>query len=133
MTDEELLQLYTGARVKTEAIIKAAKAENVSLVEIADRLEKLGKYCRGAIKRSMDVCDVDQVTKQDIARYLRENRRHHIGPPKKTGEVSAYCKGCDYLNRDGTKSCMYFVITGRRRGCPAGDGCDKRHIRRRGN
>lgn len=43
--------------------------------------------------------------------------------------VDAYCKGCIYLGTNSMgKCCDYNYITGKARGCPAGDGCTKRLI-----
>ena len=41
--------------------------------------------------------------------------------------VDAYCKGCIYLGTNSMgKCCDYNYVTGKVRGCPAGDGCTKR-------
>ena len=42
--------------------------------------------------------------------------------------VTKRCKDCIYfsMNRHySNKSCDYIIKTGKRRGCPAGDECDK--------
>lgn len=43
--------------------------------------------------------------------------------------VDAYCKGCAYLGTNSMgKCCDYNYITGKVRGCPAGEGCERRDI-----
>ena len=43
--------------------------------------------------------------------------------------VTKYCNGCVYLGKlTGGKYCAYCDVTSRSRGCPAGDGCDKKII-----
>ena len=38
--------------------------------------------------------------------------------------VDSYCKGCQYLSTvSGGRNCNYNYITGKLRGCPAGNGC----------
>ena len=52
---------------------------------------------------------------------------------RKKGRVSlcdAYCAGCCYRKAFGggdskTYYCDFMCMTGKPRGCPAGDGCDK--------
>lgn len=45
-------------------------------------------------------------------------------------ELGAYCKGCDHLKPTGSgKTCDYMLDTGRRRPCPAGEGCTE-HTKR---
>ena len=36
----------------------------------------------------------------------------------------AYCRDCMYRGKDG--ACDYYFLTGERRGCKAGEGCDKK-------
>ena len=39
----------------------------------------------------------------------------------------AYCKGCAYLGTNSMgKCCDYNFVTGKVRGCPAGEGCNRR-------
>ena len=41
--------------------------------------------------------------------------------------VDAYCKGCVYLGTNSMgKGCDYNYLTGKVRGCPAGNGCIRR-------
>lgn len=43
----------------------------------------------------------------------------------------SYCEPCVYSrvnDQYGLTLCNYIIITGKRRGCPAGKGCDKRII-----
>ena len=45
-------------------------------------------------------------------------------------ELGTYCKGCDHLKpTGGGKTCDYMLDTGRRRPCPAGEGCTE-HTKR---
>ena len=45
-------------------------------------------------------------------------------------ELGTYCKGCDHLKPTGSgKTCDYMLDTGRRRPCPAGEGCTE-HTKR---
>ena len=41
--------------------------------------------------------------------------------------VTERCKGCIYSGEIlfGESCCDYILITGKKRGCPAGDECDK--------
>lgn len=42
------------------------------------------------------------------------------------------CRGCFYLGLTGMyETCDFFVITGRRRGCPGGKGCKEYHPKKR--
>lgn len=47
---------------------------------------------------------------------------------------SKFCDGCDYLSRNSSgkngvrRTCDYILITGHRRGCPAGSRCTKKRI-----
>lgn len=52
-------------------------------------------------------------------------------PDVKSPCVSKACKGCFYLNRGGDASCDFYLLTGRRRGCPAGEGCKEYHPKKR--
>lgn len=43
--------------------------------------------------------------------------------------VDAYCKGCIYLGTNSMgKACDFNYITGKVRGCPAGNGCVRREL-----
>lgn len=42
------------------------------------------------------------------------------------------CKGCIYLGEQ-VKSCDYFLITGKRRPCPPGEGCTAKHCGKKGH
>ena len=39
-----------------------------------------------------------------------------------------YCYPCHYFSYD-TKTCDYYLMTKRRRGCPGGEGCERRKPR----
>lgn len=47
---------------------------------------------------------------------------------------SKFCDGCDYLSRNSSgkngvrRTCDYILITGSRRGCPAGARCTRRSV-----
>lgn len=47
---------------------------------------------------------------------------------------SKFCDGCDYLSRNSggkhgvRRTCDYILITGRRRGCPAGAKCTQKRV-----
>lgn len=43
-----------------------------------------------------------------------------------------YCKGCIYRGGQSglIKCCNYYLITNKRRPCPAGDGCTVRRLRK---
>lgn len=47
---------------------------------------------------------------------------------------SKSCDGCDYLSRNSSgkhgirRTCDYILITGHRRGCPAGAECTKKRV-----
>ena len=47
---------------------------------------------------------------------------------------SKFCDGCDYLSRNSSgkhgdrRTCDYILITGSRRGCPAGAKCTKKRV-----
>lgn len=44
-----------------------------------------------------------------------------------SGIVDVWCDGCRFVSKGGgTPTCEYMTMTGRRRGCPAGNGCIKR-------
>ena len=45
------------------------------------------------------------------------------GNPQRT--ISGRCKGCDYYGGHYTKTCDFFLLTGKRRGCPPGDKCSR--------
>lgn len=45
-------------------------------------------------------------------------------------KLLAACKGCIYLGHQ-SKTCDYFIMTGVRRGCPAGENCTRRRERYR--
>ena len=44
------------------------------------------------------------------------------------------CNGCNYLSRNSSgkhgtrRTCDYILITGHRRGCPAGAGCTQKRV-----
>lgn len=45
-----------------------------------------------------------------------------------TSERCRACYYCGYLDTHdctGPRCCDYFLVTGQRRGCPAGDGCTR--------
>ena len=44
-----------------------------------------------------------------------------------------YCRGCYFYqgNDASSRCCVYYFITGKRRGCDAGTGCNKKLIRKR--
>lgn len=46
------------------------------------------------------------------------------------GRYLAACKGCLYLGHQ-SKTCDFYLMTGIRRGCPAGEGCTRRKEKRR--
>lgn len=50
-------------------------------------------------------------------------------------ELLGYCKGCAYLGSLDSHSkmpcCDYILKESRRRGCPPGDGCTKRRLKKR--
>lgn len=47
---------------------------------------------------------------------------------------SKFCDGCDYLSRNSSgkhgirRTCDYILVTGKRRGCPAGAECTRRSV-----
>lgn len=129
MTDKELLRLYQKTGLKTVAAIRAAEEEKVSLEEIVNRLENLGKHIRAGMRRAFKVSGIQEITRQDMNVYLKANGYKPLDPEPTFGLISAYCDKCFYLNREGIKSCNYYAITKKRRGCPAGDGCIRREVR----
>lgn len=50
------------------------------------------------------------------------------------GICDSYCKGCDYNQRctgDWQTICVYYLATGKRRPCPAGEGCTVKTTKRK--
>ena len=45
------------------------------------------------------------------------------------GYLDTFCKGCIY-HAKSTRSCDYFIIENRLRGCPGGDGCRARRTKK---
>ena len=129
MTDKELLRLYQKTGLKTVAAIRAAEEEKVSLEEIVDRLENLGKHIRAGMRRAFQVSGIKDITRTDMNAYLKANGYKPLDPEPTQGLISAYCDKCFYLNRNGTKSYTYYTVTKKRRGCPAGDGCIRRELK----
>ena len=131
MTDKQLLRLYQRSTIKSVAVIRAAEEEQTGIEEIVDRLEKLGKHIRQSMRRTFHVSAIQDITRADMNAYLKHNGYKPLDTDQpQTGVVSDYCENCHYLNRDGVKSCTYYTVTKQRRGCPAGDGCTKRKLRR---
>lgn len=130
MTDKQLLRMYQKAGLKSVAVIRAAEEEKVSLEEIVDRLEALGKHIRAAMRRAFNVSGIREITRADMNAYLKHNGYKPLDPDlPQAGVVSDYCEKCRFLNRDGTKSCNFYTATKRRRGCPAGEGCTRREVK----
>lgn len=69
---------------------------------------------------------------RDFRRWLNRNK------PKEKKEKHAvcdeYCKGCMYSSKFSSLTmpvelgCDYMFVTGERRGCPAGTGCNKKTV-----
>lgn len=68
--------------------------------------------------------------REELNRKAREKAKKEL-PVVRT--VDAYCTGCVYLGRwqrTGLKCCDYFLITDKRRPCPAGEGCTVRKLKK---
>ena len=99
MTDKQLLRMYQKAGLKSVAVIRAAEEEKVSLEEIVDRLEALGKHIRAAMRRAFNVSGIREITRADMNAYLKNNGYKPLDPDiPQAGVVSDYCEKCRYLN-----------------------------------
>lgn len=62
-----------------------------------------------------------------ISVTIRKNNREKLS---KTGLVTEYCRNCAFAAIDddthAPEACGYFIITGKQRPCPAGEGCTVR-------
>ena len=68
----------------------------------------------------------ERLKARERAAEAKKNRQKTTNP--KTDR--AYCGKCIYHGfiRDGLMTCDYILLTGHRRGCKAGAGCDKRAL-----
>lgn len=128
MTDAEAVELYDKARLKCMAVLQLMEEEGITLEKAVYRYEKLGRKARTTVRWAFQVTKPCEVNKVMIDQYLRKNRKN-TEPP--VGVVDAWCDKCIFINRDGQKSCHYYILTGRRRGCPAGKGCTRRILKRK--
>lgn len=123
MTDAELVRAFRAAPIKAVMVIQAAQTEGIPIPDMAARLEKLGCRAHVGIRRAFKKIDMENIDEKAVKAYLRKYGIREEEPEQATGVISAYCKGCRYLSREGWPSCGYYTRTKKRRGCPAGDGC----------
>ena len=131
MTDQELLNSYDRATTKCKAIVAAMYREGTSLPEIVARLQRLGKQPLQSLNWTFGTSRPELIPEATVRAYavrhkIRTGAEGKQEREPKPGEVSAYCKGCIYLETEYGESCGYITIEGKRRGCPAGVGCTKR-------
>ncbi len=134
MTDEELIRTYRRAETKGVAVILAAKAERTDVDTICRRLMAAGVAgnIRPTLRRVLRTHDLKNIPQQAIEEYLRKYGKSLKPKEPQKGCVDRYCEDCRYLDYYyGYKTCAYFSTTGIRRGCPAGEGCEKRELKRR--
>lgn len=127
MTDQELLRGYDKAGNKAEYMVRIVLRDEISIVQLAERLTRLKRLPGRSLRWAFGTEKPELIPEAALKAYAR---RREIAIPKTGGSISAYCKGCVWLARDGTRVCDYCLITGHRRGCPAGDGCKKRELRK---
>ena len=124
MTDLELLERYKHAQIKSFFIATDAVEEKTGLQEIVDRLRRLGIETRGGVIRALGVKSLREAGQADIDKILHKYGKKP--PEDRTGCVDSFCSRCRYLERSyGYRSCSYYIITRKRRGCPAGQGCSR--------
>lgn len=127
MTDEALLSGYDKAGNKCEYMIRVVFREGIRLGELTERLTRLRRLPGRSLRWVFGTEKPELIPEAALKAYAR---RREISIPKAGGAISAYCKGCVWLARDGTRVCDYCLITGHRRGCPAGDGCTRKEKRK---
>lgn len=77
------------------------------------------QYCdECARKRNIELT----MKRQEQARKMRVA----LAAQRQSNADKAWCKPCQYRATSDDYLCNYFIITGKRRGCPAGNGCGKR-------
>lgn len=127
MTDKELLRGYDNANNKCEYMIRIVCRDGVRLGELTERLTRLGRLPGRSLRWVFGTEKPELIPEAALKAYAR---RREISIPKAAATISAYCRKCVWLARDGTRVCDYCLITGHRRGCPPGDGCKRRELRK---
>ena len=134
MTDQQLREKYNKTKCKTRAMLWAMYREKSSLAEVVQRLKKMGYRPELSLMRVFGTSRPELVPETAIREYARAHKIATAPEGQRRarkGIINNYCRGCFYLSANtGDRSCDYLSIEHRRRGCPAGDGCDKRKLRR---
>ena len=132
MTDLELLRSYDRSSSKAIAMVRAMYREGVSLGEIVSRLTRLGRKPGQSLWWAFGTEDPGAVPESRLRAYAKKHKIAIVerAAPVQTakGGVSEYCRRCAYFVKYGERYCDYITVMGKRRGCPAGDGCKKRRL-----
>ncbi len=85
------------------------------------------KYCEECAKAA------HAARRMELYRHRKETGEKPVPRSPDTAKQKAdkaYCEKCIYHGfiRDGGMTCDYILIVGHRRGCKAGDGCEKRAL-----
>lgn len=131
MTDRELLSAYNRYWGNKAELLGKLTLAGEDLVLMVKRLRGFGLHPELSLRKAWGTNKPEEITPEQIRDWL--TWRGLMKPEKpKEHVVDAYCRGCVYRTKDyGLQACSFILMTGRRRGCPAGEGCNKRKIEKR--
>lgn len=131
MTDTDIIRAYRKHIGPKAELLGRLALEGEDLGRMVRVLSAAGARPMNALRHAWGTTRPEKIAPTQIRDWLI--RRGALkSEPEKRPTTDRSCKGCIYYSQDyGTKVCNYYLQTGRRRGCPAGEGCDKRKLEKR--
>lgn len=127
------MTVYDKLRLLGEAVTqeKAAEAMGVSPYYFRQVLRDKYRVGRHYIENLASVYPIDVDDFMDETKDFtppakkRRPKKKKPKPAPKPQKMSKRCLSCNWYGGRYTHTCDYFLLTGQRRGCPAGDKCTR--------